>query len=393
MPAPSIMPAEYAKRRSALAKKLGSAIGVLFAGDHSPNLHTPFQVHPTFRYFTGLADEPGAILLIDPKHPVESRRDMLFLKPLDPEVEKWDGYRLEIASALRDRTGFRTIFRTPQFPRFLLEAVKRSRVMACLHPLARHDEPISPDLSIFQSLVARVPGASITDSSAIPVELRGVKSRAEVSLIEHAGRITAEGFAAARKALKPGMTEFDIQEVLEHAYRTHGARGPAYPSIVGAGVNSTVLHYHHNSQVIEEGDLICIDSAASFEGYAADVTRTLPASGTFTPRQREVYQVVLKSMEAAIAAVKPGVTIAQVDRVARAVIMKAGYGDWFIHGIGHHLGLEVHDPTPDGALREGHVITIEPGIYIPSEKIGIRIEDDILVTKTGSRNLTASIPK
>jgi Xaa-Pro aminopeptidase len=197
------------------------------------------------------------------------------------------------------------------------------------------------------------------------------------------------------KGLKPGMNEFDLQELIEHAYRLHGARTLSFPTIAGAGVNSTVLHYRANDQPIGKDDLVCIDSGAKWLGYSADVTRTLPAGGKFNKRQREVYEVVLKAQLAAIKAVKPGARMSQVDTAARKVISTAGFGDYFIHGIGHHLGLDTHDITPLGdlPLKSGCVVTIEPGIYIPSEKIGVRIEDDVLVTATGNRVLSAKITK
>jgi Xaa-Pro aminopeptidase len=212
-------------------------------------------------------------------------------------------------------------------------------------------------------------------------------------MIERAIEITRLGYLAAAKQMKPGRTEFDVQEALEHAYRGNGSRGPAYGTIAGAGINSTVLHYRANDAVLEKGDLVCIDSGASFGGYGADITRTYPAGGAFSPRQREIYDVVLQAELAAIRAVKAGATFAAIDEAARRVIGKAGYADAFIHGIGHHLGLETHDVTPPGPLPEGAVITIEPGIYLPDEKIGVRIEDDVVVTKTGCRNLSRRIPK
>jgi Xaa-Pro aminopeptidase len=195
------------------------------------------------------------------------------------------------------------------------------------------------------------------------------------------------------KTVKPGMNEFDVQETIEHAYRTGGARVTAFPTIAGSGVNSTVLHYRSNDRTLADGDLMCVDSGAMFGGYAADITRTVPVNGRFTPRQREVYEVVLKAELAAIKATKPGVTLARIDAAARQIIVRAGYGDYFIHLIGHHLGLETHDASPDAPLKAGAVVTIEPGIYIPDEAIGVRIEDDILVTRDGTKNLSARIPK
>ncbi|HWB20431.1 MAG TPA: M24 family metallopeptidase, partial [Phycisphaerales bacterium] len=167
----------------------------------------------------------------------------------------------------------------------------------------------------------------------------------------------------------------------------------AFNTIAGAGLNSTVLHYRANDQPVRDGDLICIDSGAKWQGYSADITRTVPANGKFTKRQREVYEIVLEAQLAAIAAVRPNATIASIDAAARKVIINAGLGDAFIHGTGHHLGLETHDSNPDQPLKPGCVITIEPGIYLPDEKIGIRIEDDVLVTKSGREVLSAAIPK
>jgi Xaa-Pro aminopeptidase len=187
-----------------------------------------------------------------------------------------------------------------------------------------------------------------------------------------------------------------VQRTIEAAFIDAGGgsvNGPAYNSIVGSGRNATVLHYMANTAVTKAGELMVIDAGASFAGYAADITRTYPVSGKFTAEQRSLYEVVLDAQEAAIDAVKPGRHMWEVEAAARKVIEKAGYGDKFIHGIGHQLGLEVHDVTPDGALRAGMVVTIEPGVYFADKNIGIRIEDDILVTGFGAKNLSEQIPK
>jgi Xaa-Pro aminopeptidase len=387
---------EYRSRRNDVLKALKGAIGVVFAGEDTAGLEEKWRAHSHFFYLTGIADEPGAILLLDPNHPSEDRRAILFLRPLNPELEKWDGFRAEISTALKDRYGFKVISRTNYLSRFLSESARRSKRFACLHPLAAHTATVSPDLELFRKLAERIPGSSVEDRSELIAQMRASKSSGEVALIQRAMDVTARGYYAVLKNLRPGMSEFDVQTLLEHAYKQGGARGTLYGTIVGGGFNATVLHYRANDQPLNDGDLVCIDSAASMGGYSADITRTLPVSGRFTKRQREIYDIVLRAEEAAIKAVKPGASFWDIDKVARGIIEKAGFGAYFIHGIGHHLGIEVHDITPienEGRLRLGAVITIEPGIYLPDETIGVRIEDDVLVTKNGSKNLSAMIPK
>jgi len=384
---------EFASRRKKLLTALKKSVGLVLAGDHDPHGEAPFRPHPQFEYLTGITDEPGAALLLDPSNRVPARRAMLFLPPLNPEVEKWDGYRVEIGSELRQRTGLKAIFRTNQLPRFLTAAAIRSKSLACLHPLANYDQPVSPDLAIFKQIAERVPGVVIEDQTELPAKHRAVKSRNEVKMIERAIEITHAGLTVAFAAIKPGMNEYDVQTTIETAYRRHHSRRTAFETVAGAGVNSTVLHYRDNDQPLEDGDLILIDTGATWGGYAADITRTVPINGTFTARQKEIYNIVLRAEEAAIKACKPGKTLAEIDQAARTIINDAGYGDSFIHSIGHHLGLETHDITPDEPLRAGAVVTIEPGIYLRDEKIGIRIEDDILITSKGHRNLSKQIPK
>jgi Xaa-Pro aminopeptidase len=390
---PSIAPSEFRARRDRLLAELGPSVALVLAGDADPNLHHPWRPHAHFEYLTGVTDEPGAMLLLDPGHPVAAKRATLLLRPLNPEVEKWDGFRHEIGAALKARTGFDTVVRTGMLGRLLLESTRRARSLACVMPLSAWNAPISGDLAILRAQAERVPGTRIEDRSDLLPRMRAAKSDAEVACIEHAGRITALGFAAAMRCMRPGMNEFEVQEAVEHAYRTGGARELAFRTIAGGGFNATVLHYHANDQALADGELVVLDSGAKFAGYSADVTRTLPVSGRFTPRQRELYELVLRAQEAAIAAVRPGATLAQIDAAGRKVIADAGLGDAFIHGMGHHLGLETHDASPDAPLEAGAVVTIEPGVYLPGERIGIRIEDDVVATTGGPRVLTAGIPK
>ena len=389
---PEVPLAEFARRRKKVIGSLGRSIGLVYAGAADADLHARYRPHPHFEYLTGIVDEPGAILLLDPTAP-EGRQDVLFLRPLDPEVEKWDGLREEIASPLRRKYGIGQIQRTPRLGRTIDGCMQRTRSCACLHPLGWLGQPVSPDLKTFRELQERYPGVDIVDRADVLAKMRASKSKAEQAMLREASEITRVAYDSMLRTVRPGLTEWDVMEELEHGYRRHGSRGPGYNTIVGTGLNGTVLHYVANDAPIEDGDLIVIDSGADYGGYTADVTRTIPANGRFSPRQKEIYNLVLKALEASIKATRVGATFAKIDKASRDIIVKAGHGDTFIHGIGHHLGLEVHDITPDGPLKDGAVITIEPGIYLPDENFGVRIEDDILVTKNGPVNLTRGIPK
>ena len=215
---------EFAQRRDRLRAALKKSVGLIFAGDYDAHSDHPYRPHRHFEYLTGLTDEPGAALLLDPSNPVEARREMLFLKPLNPELEKWDGLRMEIAAALRQKTGFRTLFRLDKLAMWLNDAARRSKSLACLHPLAQYTQPVSPDLEIFQKVAERIPGVAIEDrSDELPI-MRSAKSKNEIAMLQQAIDITARGFETVMRALKPGMNEFDVQETIEHAYRTSGAR-------------------------------------------------------------------------------------------------------------------------------------------------------------------------
>lgn len=395
MSSPQIAPAEYQDRRASLRDELDGAIGVVHAGDATRGLVPQYRPHSHFVYLTGISDEPGAILVLDPGNPVPEKREALFLAPLDRERERWDGYREEISSSLRTALGFKTILRTPALAGFLAQVLGRpgSTRLACLHPLAQFNAPISPDLALFQKIVQRMPGREIIDAGHVLPGMRAVKSEAEGMMLQQAVDITSHGIDAACAGLVPGIRESDLQVIIEQAYREQGGHCSHYGSIIGAGMNSTVLHYQANRAMIEDGDLVCIDSGASWGFYGADMTRTLPASGTFSERQREIYSIVLDAMQEAESVLREGVTFAELDTAARDHITKAGYEDAFPHGIGHHLGLETHDTAGDGPLKAGAVITIEPGIYLPQEKIGIRIEDNYVVTGSGYRNMSSAIPR
>lgn len=384
---------EYHARRNKVLKSLDGAAAIVFAGEGAAPLLGKWRPDQHFVYLTGLDNESGAAVLFDPTNENPRRRIILFLRPHNPELDRWDGYRDTISQNLKRATGFETIMRTNHLPAMLTAAARRAGRVACLHPFAPYTSAVSPDLTIFRQAQERIPGLEIENQTQLLPTMRAVKSTAELRLMQRAIEATAAGFDFVLKLIRPGMSEADVDAALEQAYRAHGASGVAYNSIVGSGLNGTVLHYMDNSRPMEAGDLLVIDSAARYAGYAADVTRTFPVSGRFTDEQREVYEIVLKAQLASIKAVRPRNTMTRVDEAAREVIDKAGYADAFPHSIGHQLGLEVHDVTPDGPLKPGMVVTIEPGIYLPEQRLGVRIEDDILVTAKGNKNLTDHIPK
>ena len=250
-----------------------------------------------------------------------------------------------------------------------------------------------PDAAFVESVRSRFFGLEVRDATDVVAEMRSRKDAAEIAAIEDAVQVTRAGFERLIATLRPGRMEHELEAELAAAYRSAGATH-AFGPIVGAGRNALKLHYRDNTSPIAEDDLVLVDSGARLAGYCADVTRTLPASGAFSSRQRELYELVLSAQQAAIAAIKPGVLLGDLHATAWQTIDAAGHGANFVHGIGHHLGIETHDAGDvHRPLAEGAVITVEPGVYLEDEGIGIRIEDDVLVTGDGCRVLTDAIPK
>ena len=385
---------EYRDRRERVLAALEGASAVVFAGNEvsSDSLQWRWRADPHFRYLTGIDHEGGAALLFDPSAEDPDRRVTLFLRPRDPEVEQWEGPRPPLDSALRARTGFDSIGRTSHLPGKLTEVARCTKRLACLHAFTSYAAEVSPDFAVFKRVCEHVPGVAIEDRTQLLPGMRAIKSAAEVALIERAVTATSAGFEAALRFIRPGVTERAIAELVTATFRSFGC-DPAFEPIVGSGANGAVLHYVDLDRTVEDGDLIVIDYGAAFAGYASDVTRTFPANGRFSAEQRAVYEVVLEANLAAMAAARPGASTSELERAATTVIAKAGFRDDYPHAIGHQLGLETHDCRVDGPLTAGMVHTIEPGIYLPNRRVGIRIEDDILITEAGNANLTAAIPK
>jgi Xaa-Pro aminopeptidase len=223
--------------------------------------------------------------------------------------------------------------------------------------------------------------------------MRRLKDDAEVGAIRRAIDVTDEALGAVARRLAPGVREHELEAEIVRVYRAHGATH-AFEPIVGTGTNALKLHYVKNAATLEAGQLVLVDTGATVDGYRSDITRTLPVSGKFSSRQRAIYDAVLAAEEAAIALCRPGSTIGEIHARSHEVIAAAGFGEHYIHGIGHHLGLETHDVGDvHGPLEAGCVLTIEPGVYAPDDGIGVRIEDDVLVAKDGPVVLSAAIPR
>lgn len=388
-------PEVYRERRARLLARLKPGVAVVFAARTIDEDEDKRQ-DAYFAYLTGLAREDGAVLLLTPG---ATEREMLFLKPKRDESDRWESYRGGLPSrAIEVRTGFDEVKRLDRLPSYALSYARQSheRALSLLVGASTLDGPEPQDLELLHKLSARLPSAQIVDATGELRAMRMAKEPRELEKIARASDITVAAHLEGWRVGKPGMREWDVKRTIEDAFRRGGARHFAYGSIVGSGPDGCVLHYPSDDRMIADGDLVLVDAGAEVDHYATDVTRTFPANGKFTPEQRAVYDVVLRAQKAAMAAVHAGVTWRELEAVAKKVIGEAGYYDFFIHGLGHHVGLEVHDiggATYLEPIPENAVITIEPGIYIPQKHLGIRIEDTIVVTKTGYRNLSEKLPR
>jgi len=376
---------EFHTRRAALQKTLD---GVLLLSSRAEGRDEVFRANqePNFLYLTGW-DEPGARLLLTPS------REILFLPHHNERLEHYVGKRTAANDPnARTITGFSEVLPIERFEAELDQALTTSEKIYTLL-----NTPFAEKLKILY------PFRDVVEAAPMIAKLRMKKSPAELAEIQRATDVSLEGHRAAWKRMAAGLYEYQLQATLVDTFLEHGCEDVAYFPIVGSGPNSTVLHYSSNHRRMDRGELVVIDSAAQCDDYASDITRTAPVSGKFTKRQREIYEIVLGAQNAAIAAAKPGIRLSgpvSLTQIAKDYMDAHGkdlhgepLGKYFIHGIGHQVGLQVHDATVDGPLEAGMVVTIEPGIYIPEENIGVRIEDVILVTENGAKLLSAALPR
>ncbi|MEO0647247.1 MAG: aminopeptidase P N-terminal domain-containing protein [Cyanobacteria bacterium J06650_10] len=404
-----------------------------------------YRQDSNFFYLTGF-NEPNAVAVLAPSH--EEHKFVLFVQPKDKEQETWSGYRTGVEDA-KAKYGADEAYPIAELGAKLIEYVKTAPRLYYHfgHDRTFNDRIISLWQTLLRQMTKRGKGpTAIEDSKLLMEQFRRVKTPYEVEKIRKAIAISTEAHNTAREMAKPGMYEYEIQAAIENIFRREGALGPAYPSIVAGGDNACILHYVENDKPLKEGDLLLIDAGCAYEYYNADITRTFPVGDSISKEQEIIYNLVLKAQLAAIEKVKPGLAFNEFHDAATRVIteglVELGLlrGDvdelieakkhkaFFMHGTGHFLGLDVHDTgilrNPDKTWKPfvpGNIVTVEPGIYIapdyepdpPKEPkegeepdklpqpqiedrwkgIGVRIEDDVLVTATGNEILTTDVPK
>jgi len=387
-PVPDLPAAVYRERRERVMRELEGCVAVLAAHGETSGVTEDYRQDGDFFWLTGL-NESDAWMLLAPR--AKYGRAVLFLRPRDPERERWTGPREPLSPALRERYGVDRVGRGRP-DRAAVGAALGAECVAVIAPVSDLKDE-RPD-AVLARQVASALGLRLVHKRDLIARLRAAHEPQEVALMERAVEITRAGHEAAARAAVAGVSERDVQTKIEYAFFSNGATGLSYPSIVGSGPDGAVLHWDRNDRRLQAGDLVVVDAAAEYGRYASDVTRTYAASGHFTEEQARVYRAVYQAQEDIFSAIKPGVTMADLQEVAEASLKRAGYLEAFIHGFGHFVGLDVHDAGRyDLPLPVGAIFTVEPGVYLPDRGFGVRIEDEVLVTETGYRLLSNRIPR
>jgi Xaa-Pro aminopeptidase len=396
------------RRGSGAATPGSSGVVVVVLGEGATGDDAKFRQENNFSYLTGI-ESPDAALILWP----ESGEETLYLPPRDKSQDRWVGPRLGPGAEAVASTGVGRVESTGGFLADLFRAIGDPRtsgrsqagMVYLLEPTPKGNST-TPAARISRFIKEGAPAARFVDLAPLVHEMRKTKSDAEAALIRRAVEVTADAQREVIRKIRPGIPEYRLEGAILGAFVAGGASRAGFPSIVGSGPNSTVLHYGKNDRTIEGGDLVVVDIGGEYKNYTADITRTYPASGKYSPRQREVYQLVLDAQTAAANDFKPGVsTTSSLSRVVHDVFKKSplrardedGHEQtmdhFFLHGLGHQLGMDVHDVGDNGReLAVGQVFTIEPGLYISGESLGVRIEDDYRVTKDGLEKLSKDIP-
>jgi len=401
----------YAARRASLAGQVDGPVVLWgFTGREEYSQSYIFTQEDNFYYLTGHNEEgAGLIILPSEKHSSswDGPREILFLPPKNAFNEKWNGVRLSPTDAgIESTTGLPAV---KSFSEMRILVEKLASLYPNLYtilPYEKENGGYPHEKAVVDWLKLVAPEAKLKDIRPQVETLRHIKSAGEIAFLQKAIDLSLDAHVAAMKMMHPGLFEYQIAAKMTEVHAMGGSEAEGYAPIVGAGPNSTALHYDKLDRKIQDGDIVVLDVGAQYSGYSADITRTLPANGKFTPRQREIYEIVLGAQNAAIAAIKPGANFCRDDKkslfnIAYDYINTHGkdlhgksLGQYFIHGLGHPIGLDVHDPGgPCIPFVPGMVVTIEPGIYIPEENLGVRIEDDFLITETGAKFLSEKLPR
>jgi len=405
---------EFRARRAALRENIDDGVVVLMGNSEGAGSESylVFRQESNFYYLSGWT-VPGAALLVAPQasgsNPSGSTlpSEILFLPSRNPSEEAWTGLQPDPKdSAVASRAGFEAVREMSALDDELKRYARSYKKIYTLLPDAHgSDDEQAVERARVERLRKMIPAAQFEDARKALRTLRQVKSQKEIELIRKAVDCSIDAHLAAGRAIQPGVREYEIAALMKYTFERVGCTNTAFDPIIGSGPRSTILHYTNGSGRMESGDLVVLDVGAEYGDYSADISRTLPVDGHFTPRQREIYGIVLGAQKAVIAAIRPGRTLYgrgpnSLHSIAAEYLNSHGkdnhgdsLGKYFIHGIGHTIGLDVHDLSdPSPVLKEGMVLAIEPGLYLPEENIGVRIEDNILVTKDGGEVLTRRLP-
>lgn len=396
----------FAERRKRVYEKMEkNSVLLLFSGIEShvsADAYAPFEANRNFFYLTGLRRE-RMILLMD-KAGTEPKTT-LFIEEADETQERWYGRKVTEQEA-KAVSGIENICFLDTFESTIDRIMTREDVESLYFDCYRHQLEDLPDYNAVKAkeFGDKYQGCRIRNIFPVIAEMRMQKDADEVALIREAISLTDNGLKNVLRNLKPGVMEYQAQADFEYSIRYNGADDVSFPTIAGSGANGTMLHYETNEEMCEDGTLLLLDLGAKYKGYCADITRTYPVNGKFTERQRKVYEVVLEANRVVAETAKPGMTLKELNDVCKEVLAKGcirlgliekeeEIGTYYMHSVSHHLGIDVHDVTTaeNGALRPGAVISNEPGLYIDEWEIGIRIEDDLLITEDGCEVLSADI--
>ena len=395
-----------ARRQSILNQMAENSLLILYSGTPihiSADAYHHFEANKHFYYLTGLRRENMILVL---RKSENGNQSMLYIEKSDPNAERWTGKMVTVEEA-KSISGIDDVRFTASFQAQLDYLLGSSTLSTCYFDCYRHQQSDLPDYNLAkaQQFAAEHPGITVRNLWPIAAKLRMQKDEDEVALTKHAIDITDKALQRVLTTLEPGMKEYQAQANFEHMVHYLGAEGPSFPTIAGSGKNGCMLHYETNRDTCQDGTLLLLDLGVRYQGYCSDITRTYPVSGKFSERQRKVYEIVLKANKEVAAQAKPGMTTKELNEICKKVLtqgcMELGLidkeediGKYYMHGVSHHLGLDVHDVTVEGVkLAPGSIITDEPGLYIDEWEIGIRIEDDLLITEDGCRVLSAAIIK